>query len=306
MHLPLHMLRSLFATGPCIRLALRVGCVVAMGLAAAAHADELEGLQLGPHTYSVSGLPGAATGDTALGFVVTASSVIVIDTVDSAAQAALLLDAIRQLTPKPVSHVLLTRQRAGQTEALATWKVMGAAIVARRPAQPAVAADGAPALRADLWIDDSTDLLVGGTQIQAVVLTGTTERMAYVLPEDGVLFVGDLAEPGRIPDLSGRDAREQIALLDELLKLKARVVVPARGPAALEAVAGLQRERDYLAFVQDTMGAAVRGAEPFDAAYARTDWSRFAALPQFAAFNRANAAAVYQRSVAPLPLNPAR
>jgi glyoxylase-like metal-dependent hydrolase (beta-lactamase superfamily II) len=233
--------------------------------------------------------------------------VVVFDAVDSAAQAALLLDAIRQITPKPVSHVLLTRLRAGQAEGLAAWKAGGAALVARRPTQLLVAADGGSSFHADLWIDDSTDLLVGGVQIQAVVPvgpSGPSSGIAYLLPEDGVLFIGDLAEPGRIPDLSEPAAHETMAVLDELLKLKARVIVPGRGPAALEAVAGLQRARDYIAFLHDTMGAAVRGAEAFEAAYARADWSRFAALPGFDAFNRSNASAVYRRMAAP-PLIPA-
>jgi len=119
--------------------------------------------------------------------------------------------------------------------------------------------------------------------------------IVYLLPDDGVLFIGELAEPGRIPDLAERDPRESIAVLDELLKLKARVVVPGRGPAALETGAGLQQARDYLAGLEDVMSAAVRNAEPFDLAYSHADWSRFSALPGFAAFNRANAAAAYQR-----------
>ena len=281
-----------------------------MGLAASAHAEEVDGVQVGPHSYSVSGtLDAGADGPaprSTVGFVVTASSVVVIDAADSAAQAALVLDAIRQLTPKPVSHVLLTRHRASQAEGLAAWKAGGAAVVARRPAQPAVAADGATVFRADLWIDDSTDLLVGGVQIQAVVSVGSRETspgIVYLLPEDGVLFIGDLAEPGRIPDLSALDTRDRIAVLDELLKLKARVVVPGRGPAVLEAVAGLQGVRDYIAFLHDTMGAAVRAAEAFDVAYARIGWSRFAKLPGFEAFNRVNAAAAYRRMAAP-SLNP--
>lgn len=316
MHLPFPTLRFLHAAQPFIhhvvRQLVRLGWTVAMGLTAAVHADELEGVQVGPHSYSVSGtLEAGADGParhSTVGFVVTASSVVVFDAADSAAQAALLLDAIRQITPKPISHVLLTRHRAGQAEGLAAWKAGGAALVARRPAQPVVAAGGSPVFRADLWIDDGTDLLVGGVQIQAVVpmmgRADTAPGIAYLLPEDGVLFIGDLAEPGRIPDLSERDGRESIAALDELLKLKARVVVPGRGPATLETVTGLQLARNYLAFLHDTMGAAVRAAEPFDLAYVRADWSRFAALPQFETFNRANAAAAYRR-VAAAPLTPA-
>jgi glyoxylase-like metal-dependent hydrolase (beta-lactamase superfamily II) len=308
---PIRTFRCLQALGPQILQLVRAAWIGAAVLTASAQADELDGVQVGPHSYSVSGtLEATADGPaphSTVGFVVTASSVVVFDAVDSAAQAALLLEAIRQITPKPISHVLLTRHRAGQAAGLAAWKAGGAALVARRPAQPAVAADGAGAFQADLWIDDSTDLLVGGVQIQAVVAAGSREAspgIAYLLPDDGVLFIGDLAEPGRIPDLAERDAREAITVLDELLKLKARVVVPGRGPATLEAVAGLQAARDYLTFLDATMGAAARAGEDVDAAYSRADWSRFVALPGFASFNRANAVAVYQR-LAAAPLTPA-
>jgi hypothetical protein len=41
------------------------------------------------------------------------------------------------------------------------------------------------------------------------------------------------------------------------------------------------------------MGAAAREMEPFDEAYARTDWSRFSGLPLFQAANRINAYNTY-------------
>ena len=41
------------------------------------------------------------------------------------------------------------------------------------------------------------------------------------------------------------------------------------------------------------MGHAVKDLEPFDAAYAKTDWTRFRALPAFEAANRINAYGTY-------------
>jgi hypothetical protein len=41
------------------------------------------------------------------------------------------------------------------------------------------------------------------------------------------------------------------------------------------------------------MGRAVRDLEPFDEAYAKTDWSRFKALPAFEQANRSNAYGTY-------------
>lgn len=41
------------------------------------------------------------------------------------------------------------------------------------------------------------------------------------------------------------------------------------------------------------MGEAARAMEPFDEAYARTDWSRYEKLPLFKAANRINAYNTY-------------
>jgi len=57
--------------------------------------------------------------------------------------------------------------------------------------------------------------------------------------------------------------------------------------------ADLQLTRDYLAYLRKTMGAAARDMEPFEEAYARTDWSRFEHLPLFKAANRMNAYNTY-------------
>ena len=51
--------------------------------------------------------------------------------------------------------------------------------------------------------------------------------------------------------------------------------------------------RDYLRFLRSAMGEAVRKLEPFEQAYAATDWSRFEAIPMFGAANRMNAYNTY-------------
>ena len=43
----------------------------------------------------------------------------------------------------------------------------------------------------------------------------------------------------------------------------------------------------------ERMGEAARNMEPFDEAYARTDWSRFSDLPLFRMANRMNAYNTY-------------
>ena len=46
-------------------------------------------------------------------------------------------------------------------------------------------------------------------------------------------------------------------------------------------------------FLRKAMGDAVEGFVPFEEAYAKTDWSRFASVPVFEPANRVNAYGTY-------------
>jgi glyoxylase-like metal-dependent hydrolase (beta-lactamase superfamily II) len=294
-----------------------IGIAAACAVVPSAQADEpallkTRPVQVAPNTFV---MPAPADADALtshvpgpnLSFVVTNTSVVLIDAPGSAALAARWLEQIRRVTPKPLSHVLLTRPPADSADGLAALKAVGAVIVAQRIARPTAPADetarpaAASAARAaaDLWLDDSTDLLIGGMHVQAQMLgppdveSAGRQGMVYVLPDEGVLFVGGLVVPGGIPDIGQADTRRWIAALDELLTLDARVLVAAQGAASSPPTAALKTTRDYLAWLRETMGEALRQNEPFDAAYDKADWGRYAELAQFDAFNRANASATY-------------
>ena len=76
-------------------------------------------------------------------------------------------------------------------------------------------------------------------------------------------------------------------------------VVTATGVVVIDALGSPQLARDLMAkvrrvsYLRETMGKAAREMEPFDEAYARTDWSRFERLPLFRAANRMNAYNTY-------------
>ena len=266
------------------------------------HADETGAapLQLGPNTYAVRLDSPAASN---AGFVVTANAVVLVDAPASPALALRLLGDIRRITPKPVSHVLITRLDAGHADGLSALKAAGAAIVGRRSAQPTVEADVAVADKppsvppADLALEDSTDLLIGGVHIQTLSVGAApdAEGMLYFFPDEGVLFTGDLVAPGRIPEVGPADTRRWIALLDDMLALDAKVLVPGQGAPSAEPAAALQANRDYLAFLRESMAEGLRLSGSFDDAYERIDWSRFAQLPGFDAVNRSNASATFLR-----------
>jgi len=248
------------------------------------------------------------------GFVETADSVVLIDALGSPALAERLVQEIRRITPKPISHVILTHYHADHIYGLQVFKALGAQIVAHEGGRDYLVSDQARLrleaarqelapwvgastrlVEADRWISGAARLTVGGVEmlLQPMGPSHTPEDLAIYLPAQGVLFAGDVVFRQRIPFVGQADSRHWIASLDTLLALDARVIVPGHGPLSREPRQDLRLTRDYLLFLREAMGRAARDMEPFDAAYQAVDWSRFAHLPLFQAANRMNAYNTY-------------
>ena len=148
---------------------------------------------------------------------------------------------------------------------------------------------------ADQWLAGATDLTIGGVlfQIRPAGPSHSPEDLVFYVPSERVLFAGDLVFRGRVPFVGQADSKHWIAALDQLLKFDAQVIVPGHGPQSTSAKEDLTLTRDYLAYLRQAMGEAAHNLEPFDEAYRKTDWSRFAHLPLFNAANRMNAYNTY-------------
>lgn len=245
------------------------------------------------------------------GFVVTGDSVVVIDALGSPALAEELVQKIRTITPKPISHVLLTHYHADHIYGLQVFEALGAKIVAHAQAREYINSETAhlrlEASRKDLapWVNestrmvpaqqwvsnDNTQLKIGGVDfvLQHMGPSHTPEDTAIFLPQSGVLFIGDVVFRNRIPFVGQADSRHWISALDELLKLPVKVMVPGHGPASEQPRQDMQLTRDYLHFLREAMGQAAANLDPFEEAYQATDWSRFSGYPLFKEANRMNA-----------------
>jgi glyoxylase-like metal-dependent hydrolase (beta-lactamase superfamily II) len=297
--------------------ALSLGAALSAG---AADANVLQVHAVVPGVWFVQGE--AAMGSSAnrnfisnAGFVVTDEGVVVIDALGSPVLAEELIAEIRRVTPKPIRYVIVTHYHADHIYGLQAFKAAGATIVAHQAGRDYLGSDTArlrlEASRRDLfpWIDDKTQLVgadrwlaerettlrLGGLdfELRHVGPAHTTEDLAVFIPQLGVLFAGDLAFQGRIPFVGQADSRQWIASLTQLLAIKARVVIPGHGPVSTNPAADLALTRDYLVHLRKSMGDAARDLEPFDEAYAKTDWSRFEQMPLFKAANRMNAYNTY-------------
>ena len=280
-----------------------------------------QAVEVAPGAWMVQGL--SALGSAAnrnfvsnAGFVVTATGVVLIDALGSPELARELQAEITRRTGKRVTHVFVTHYHADHIYGLQVFRDAGATIVAHRDARLYLNSEAAQArlrasreelfpfvdegtrlVAADRWIEGAETMDIGGVRfvLQPVGPAHTPEDLIVWVPALRTVYAGDLVFRGRIPFVGQADSARWIEGLDALLRLDAAVVVPGHGPAseARHTREDLRLTRDYLAYLREKMGEAARNLEPFEEAYARTDWSRFEKLPLFGVANRMNAYNTY-------------
>ena len=298
-----------------------IAAFAGLGAAAstAAQTPMPKAVEVAPDTYMVQGLSALGTSANRnfisnAAFVVTRDGVLVVDALGSPALALELLAEIRRITSAPVRFLVVTHYHADHVYGLQAFKDAGATIIAhsegrlylnsdtaqlrlqasREELAPAVDA-GTRLVPADRWIDQRTTLQLGGIDfvLQPAGPAHTPEDLVVWVPQRRLLIAGDLVFRGRIPFVGQADSGRWITALDTLLAFDASVIVPGHGPVSHSARADLELTRDYLAYLRQAMGEAARSMDPFEDAYARTDWSRFEKLPLFNAANRINAYNTY-------------
>lgn len=281
----------------------------------------MEAVQLGSHSYFVQGLPGAASSENQgfmsnAGFVVTDDGVVVFDALASPPLAEKLVSLIRKITDQPIKRVIVSHYHADHFYGLQVFRALGAEIWAHRLAEGATRTEEAALRLAQRkealfpWVDDDTQLLeadrfvgdemdfeMGGVDfaLRHVGPAHSSEDMAMLVKQDGVLYAGDLVFRGRVPFVGDADSRAWIAALDKLIAFDPKVLVPGHGAPSNAPRGDLVFTRDYLQYLRDQMGPAARNLVPFEEAYEQTDWSKYRDMPAFDEANRINAYNQYLR-----------
>lgn len=291
---------------------------LAVWAAACANAQEtpaVEAQRVSKTAFYVQGLSalGSAANQNYIsnaGFVITETSVVVIDALGSPAIADKLIQQIRQLTPLPISHVILTHYHADHIYGLQALKAQGAKVVAHRAALNYLNSDTAEQrlaasrhdfapwinndtrlVRADEWLDGDREFRIGGVTflVKAVGPAHTPEDLVVYLPAEKVLFAGDLVFRNRIPFVGQANSQLWMQAIQTLLAFDTVAIVPGHGPVSDKAKQDMQQTYDYLAYLRKVMGEAALNLDPFEEAYRTTDWSRFEQIPLFQFANRMNA-----------------
>ena len=303
---------------------LRLAGLLLLALSAAA-ADypaiksQVTPIEVTPRVFYVRGHAGVASAanegfNSNAGFVVTDEGVVVVDALGTPALGDALLKAIRKVTPKPVKRVVVTHYHADHFYGLEPLKKAGAEVWAHRAAldylddpdaqrrlqQRAVdlfpwVDDKTVLVRADLWLDGDTSFKLGGVRFDIHHLgpAHSPEDVIVVVPQEGVVFSGDILFAGRIPFVGEADSKQWLERIERLLAMKPVLMVTGHGPVSREPAKDLALTREYLLFLRSVMGKAVEDLVPFEEVYAKTDWSRFAKVPAFEAANRINAYGTY-------------
>ncbi len=276
-------------------------------------------IKVGAHSYYVEGLPGAASAANQgymsnAGFVITPAGVVVFDALGSVPLGEALIAQIRKLTRAPIKRVIVSHYHADHMYGLQAFKALGAEIWAHEGGKEYFASDEmerrlaqrreelfpwvdetTKVLMPDRWLNRDEDFELGGVKF-AVRFVGpahSPEDLALFIPQDSMLYAGDLVFKGRVPFVGAADSKSWLASLDKLLVFKTKIMVPGHGGVSHNAKKDLTLTRDYLLYLRKTMGQAVADLTPFDEAYAKTSWKKFEKLPAFNEANRANAYNTY-------------
>jgi len=314
--------RSLFVRHVVFALAV----LLPIGLPPVAHAAGpaeivLTPIQVSQHGWYFQGEAGMASVANKgfmsnAGFVVTTDGVVVFDALGTPALGRAMIAAIRTVTPQPIRRVVVSHYHADHIYGLQEFKASGAEIWAHREAKRYLTSGQADERLAqrrtdlfpwvdektvvvppDLWLDGDFAFRMGGLTFELIYSGGahSPEDLLMYVVEDRLLFCGDLIFAGRLPYVGNADSAGWLKAMDRMIALAPAVVVPGHGPVSHDVARDLAGTRDYLAYLRATMGRAARDFEPFETAYAGTDWSKYSSLPAFEQANRANAYGTYLR-----------
>jgi glyoxylase-like metal-dependent hydrolase (beta-lactamase superfamily II) len=247
--------------------------------------------RLAPGVYAVLGDTGRGSeGRPNAGFIVTGAGVMVIDALASPGQGEQLVRTIRMVTREPIKWLVLTHHHPDHTFGAIVFRRMGAEVIAH-PDRSMLASDGGEdALLAD-WVRlvgldamrgfefaDQPDRPVTGSDTlrlgrRTVVISHpggahSAGDLTVWLPNEGVLFAGDLLVEDGVTMVVDGDSRTLLRALSAINSLRPRVAVPGHGTIPVRPADLVARTRDYVSGLRADMRSAIERGQPMGRALA--------------------------------------
>jgi cyclase len=224
------------------------------------------------------------------GFLTGRDAVTLIDTCFTERRTRALVDTIASVTPLPLRTLVNTHHHGDHTHG--NYLVPSATIIGHDLCRDEMIASGhiatglfpgvdwgrlevAPPF---VCFDDHLNLYVDDrkVELQFVGPAHTTNDVIAWLPQQRVLFAGDLVFNGGTPFVVMGSVSGSLAALERLRGLGAEVIVPGHGPVCDASI--IETQVAYLRFVQDVARRGFDGGTPpLDLALA-TDLGPFASL----------------------------
>lgn len=237
-------------------------------------AKEVSFVELAPGAYAYT-----AEGDPNTGIVVGDDSVLVVDTQATPIMAQDVIQRIRGVTDKPIKHIVLSHYHAVRVLGASAYGAEN--VIASRNTYDLIVERGQADFDSELgrfprlfegvdsvpgltWpnmvFERELTLFLGKREVQIRHLgKGHTKGDTVVwLPEDRVLYSGDLVEYGATPYTGDAYHEEWPGTLDAVLALEPERLVPGRGDAltsAADSRAAIEGTRAFLAEMYQSVKA---------------------------------------------------
>ena len=236
-----------------------------------------------------------AEGDPNTGVIVGDDAVLVLDTQATPVMAQDVIRRIREVTDKPIQYVLLTHYHAVRVLGASAYQPRH--IIASQDTYDLIVERGEQDKASEIgrfprlfrnvesvppgltWptltFTGKMTLWLGKLEVQLLQLgRGHTkgDTVAW-LPQQKILFSGDLVEFDATPYAGDAYFNDWPATLDAVAALKPQKLVPGRGAALVtpeQVAAGLQGTRDFISDVRASVEAGVKAGLDLNAVYKRT------------------------------------
>lgn len=215
--------------------------------------------KISEHVYAYVGTTHASPAGNAFGanagVVVGRDAVLVVDTLVSAKHATRFLADIRKVTDKPIRYVVNTHWHLDHSWGNCVFINQGAVVIAHENSRQSMLSSDYTLARADRYGMTASDLegtvllppAITFKQDMTIDLGGVTVQLNYpgaahtsgsitaYVPQDKVLFVGDILFTRYHPNIGEGDLVSWQKVLEDLQKTPATQIIPGHGPVSTPA-----------------------------------------------------------------------